>query len=250
MRNQLRAAFYLLSRSAWAKAAVVLPPLCAAFALVGALVNPGAQLTAFSGGLDLAQELVGGMMPALTCLLVVGVSLSDRASGGVRMACCAERGRERFVASRLARAVCVAWAFSVYVLLVRVLLACALGTALPALTGDVVPRVASALLLIAAYATIAQLGSWLVQGIAAVFVLWWLLGLVEFVIWTVVAPYPGDARPLVALRAALVHLLPMISSALVSSGAQLDPLSSFVAPVLWIVLATALSLLLWNRRHV
>lgn len=250
MRNQLRAAFYLLSRSAWAKAAVVLPLIYLGFFCVVALVWPGASVESFPDGQDVAQASLAGAMPVLACVLVAGISAADMTSSGARMACCAERGRAGFVASRLVRAVCVACAFSAYVLLLKVLLACVFGAPPPALPEDTLPRVASALLVIAMYAAITQLVAWVVRGTGRALLALWLLGLVEFVAYAILLPAPGAEGPLVALRVVLVHLLPMTSSALLTSGAPLLPLSSFVTPVLWIALATALSLRLWNRRNV
>lgn len=250
MRNQLRAAFYLLSRSAWAKAAVVLPLIYFGFFGVCALLSPGTTIQQFPDGRDAIQTLLAGVTPVLACVLVAGVSAADMTSGGARMACCAERGRAGFVASRLVRAVCVAWAFSAYVLLLKVLLACVFGAPPPALPEDTLPRVASALLVIAMYAAITQLVAWVVRGTGRTLLALWLLAGVEFVAYAILLPVPGAEGPLVALRVALVHLLPTTSSALLSSGAQLLPLSSFVTPVLWIALATALSLRLWNRRNV
>lgn len=93
MRNQLRAAFYLLSRSAYLKGAVVLTVLMQGFRIW--MVLNGASF-------GLQDSLLGDYLVRFFCCLVpVGMAGLDQHDHAWRSSCSSESGRVSYMASRM-----------------------------------------------------------------------------------------------------------------------------------------------------
>ena len=98
LRNQLRAALFLASRSAYVKGAFVLPALLMAWMVAVLFLSDGTAWTtyelAFSGLLS-----VGPIFG--TSFATLGLVAHDRDSGGLRASVGSEGGRTGYVASRI-----------------------------------------------------------------------------------------------------------------------------------------------------
>lgn len=263
MGNQLRAAFYLLARNPWAMAAVVVPAVAAALSLAidAVYLSQGVGVaisldTTLPLGPSLAQGLSQGMAFLLVMLAVLGLASADLARGGVRMACATDRGRDGFVASRFVRTLGVSVGLGVYILVLRLLslaIEAFISRSAPRLSfsPDDALRVLDALLLVAAYAEMAQLVCWAVGGgVAQGLVGCFLLGMLEFLAYSLLQGQMLSGRPLSGLFDALSRLLPCSGMQAVVDASAEPTFAWLLVPVLWLVVACALSRWLWARRAV
>lgn len=106
LANQLRAALYLASRSAYVKGAFVLPALFVVPTILLELLFPDADMHVIFEGSLLSLVRTGALYG--TCLAMVGIVTHDVSSGGVRAATLTACGREGYVASRVILALVLA----------------------------------------------------------------------------------------------------------------------------------------------
>ena len=106
LANQLRAALYLASRSAYVKGAFVLPALFVVPTILLELLFPDADMHVIFEGSLLSLVRTGALYG--TCLAMVGIVTHDVSSGGLRAATLTARGREGYVASRVILALVLA----------------------------------------------------------------------------------------------------------------------------------------------
>ena len=106
LANQLRAALYLASRSAYVKGAFVLPALFVVPTILLELLFPDADMHVIFEGSLLSLVRTGALYG--TCLAMVGIVTHDVSSGGMRSATLTACGREGYVASRVILALVLA----------------------------------------------------------------------------------------------------------------------------------------------
>ena len=106
LANQLRAALYLASRSAYVKGAFVLPALSIVPITLLELLFPDGDTHVIFEGSVLALVRTGALFG--TCLAMAGIVTHDVSSGGLRAAALTPRGREGYVASRVILALVLA----------------------------------------------------------------------------------------------------------------------------------------------
>ena len=106
LANQLRAALYLASRSAYVKGAFVLPALFVVPTILLELLFPDADMHVIFEGSLLSLVRTGALYG--TCLAMVGIVTHDVSSGGMRAAILTACGREGYVASRVILALVLA----------------------------------------------------------------------------------------------------------------------------------------------
>lgn len=98
LANQLRAALYLASRSAYVKGAFALPALLIAWMVVVLFLSDGTAWTTY----ELAFALLLSVGPIFgTSFATLGLVAHDRDSGGLRASVGSEGGRTGYVASRI-----------------------------------------------------------------------------------------------------------------------------------------------------
>ncbi len=265
MGNQLRASLYVLSRSPWAILAAIVPALCGVAGVVLGVTSQAATSAGVASvlslgiaqmaDLSLAEALLHDSTLMLVMVVVLGLA-SDDLVGGVRMACAAERGRGGYVDSRFARALGVSVALGAYtaaaLLLPGVATAWAAGDPAPVtLSADDALRALGAFLLLAAYAEIAQLVCWAVDGgVAQGLMGCFLLGMLEFLAFQCLQGLALPDRPLAGLFDTLCRLLPLSCAQAFTDASAAPSLAALAVPVLWLALAHALSRRLWARRSV
>lgn len=259
MTNQLRAAFYLLVRSAWVKGCAVLVVLFQLYRVW--MFVEGARF-----GLQDAL-IVNGVTPMACCLLAVGLGMADQRSHGLRSAALAENGRRDYVASRF---VAVAAASAGLVVLTIVLdLAASVVPGLSVLASSVEMNEPGRLLGHALTCVLFAEASllfclWLQRWtalVAALMVARGFLGLLVALPVLVLgnAFYIGASDPMDTVRLIdrICWYLPggNFGNTVVSYSGQpnflllpLDPMALWVMPVVWTLVAYAIAQLVMARR--
>ena len=251
MRNQLRAALYLLLHDAYLKGAVAITAL---LPLASALVTliPGVSPITFESVLASAV----GAANFGASFAMVGLVAHDLASGGLRAACLAPRGRLRYVASRAVLAGVVSVALMLWAVVVAAVLLVFPGVYVghPDALAELVGVIGVRVLVAWAYAAIAMLLTWASRrerGMGGVFLISLavsagILGLLVQMLPVMVAQLFSQklgSSLLDGLRAVLLYPL-------VESFAVVDPLRSVALPLVYVAVASALSCRLWARRAV
>ncbi|OUP39190.1 hypothetical protein [Olsenella sp. An188] len=251
MRNQLRAALYLLLHDAYPKGAVAITAL---LPLVFALTTliPGVDPVTF-------EYVLSGAVGAANfgaSFAMVGLVAHDLASGGLRAACLAPRGRQRYVVSRAVLAGVVSVALMLWAVVFSAVLLVFPGVyvAYSDALGELVGVVGARVLVAWAYATIATLLTWVSRrerGMGGVFLI--SLAVSAGILGLLVQTLPVMVAQLFSqeLGSALLDGLRFVLLyPLVESFAVVDPLRSVALPLVYLVAASALSCRLWARRAV
>ncbi len=272
MLNQIRSTLYLLSRDAYLKGAVVLPMLVLAVMLgIPALValNGTSTMAVLWGSLVRMLLSVGTVFGS--AFAMTGLVTHDTATRGLRAACLAERGRGRYVASRLLAAGAVALALAAWSSLLA--LVCRLLPGVsgysplmvpssadgPASLGELVPWALVAAFVGWAYSAVGMLLVWAREdglGFLGVCVLTFLLvsGILESLLSTLalIVCAALSADPTVQLGL-FVSCLPSGAWAMgalpLVSGDSARAALVLVVPLVWVALGGALSWARLARRN-
>lgn len=241
MRNQLRAALYLISRDAYAKGAVV---------MVALAVLRWLPMALFSKNLTVSFELLlnWGLNATVffSCFAALGLASHDRRDRGYRSACLAERGRVRHaLASALALGILVA-----ALTLLAVALAL-LSCALPRVTfdgtppGELVALVVEWALVAWVFAALGGLIGTGVRGMGSNLVVALLLtgGGIRVLVQMAVllasyAAYAITGTVVIDLAEALAAIDALMLRPLLQGFAVTDYLSAFALPAVYLVLIT------------
>lgn len=272
MLNQIRSTVYLLSRDAYLKGAVVLPVLVTVVALgVPALATMNGTGTMMVSWSSLARTLLSVGVVFGTAFAMTGLVTHDTATRGLRAACLAERGRGRYVASRLLAAGAMALALAAWSSLLALVGGLLPGVSDcsslmvpstaggPASLGELVPWALVAALVGWAYAAVGMLLVWAREdglGFLGVCVLTFLLvsGILESLLSTlaliVCATLAADPTVQLGL---FVSCLPSGAWAMgalpLVSGDSARAALVLVVPLVWVALGGALSWARLARRN-
>lgn len=255
MRNQLRAAFYLLSRSSYLKGAVAVTVLIAAFRIWVGLTAPADANVSF------AQEnsvfgrgvILGGFAPFVCCVVAAGMAGADRKTGAVRMACSTDQGRTQYATSRFVL-VLIQTATICLLTMATGLLVWAV-TGIPIDTLDygspwIALRLPSSILLVAVYAQVIQLFCWLARS-TALSVLVAYVGVGFVWLFSLYLDQQAFFYPALAPLFEFIKLGTLFPSlkAVGAAGAS-DVLLLLVVPCACLALTYALGRLFWAKRAV
>ena len=178
LANQLRAALYLASRSAYVKGAFVLPALFVVPTILLELLFPDADMHVIFEGSLLSLIRTGALYG--TCLAMVGIVTHDVSSGGMRAATLTARGREGYVASRVILALVLAVLLGLWSALLSISLLLAPGATFEGMpTGELALRVVAHILMGWTYAVFGMLLLWpsrRTRGFASAFFVALILG--------------------------------------------------------------------------
>lgn len=238
MRNQLRAAFYLLSRSACIKLAFV----------VLAIAGTWRMFVAYTGAFELTVTLdsfASSWAPAICLLAATYPIFAEERSHGIRSALCSEHGRARYAVSRqLTVASCVMLLMGV-ALVFRLITWGKLGlvsrdaSSEGGALGEAM-RLVSLLLVVVAWANLGLLACWASRrwGVAAVLMVLALSGLSWFIVLTI-----NSYLYLSIPDGFLLHS----SWRAIAEGSS-DPVALVFVPLVWIAIESALAQWLWARK--
>ena len=171
LANQLRAALYLASRSAYVKGAFVLPALFVVPTILLELLFPDADMHVIFEGSLLSLVRTGALYG--TCLAMVGIVTHDVSSGGMRAATLTACGREGYVASRVILALVLAVLLGLWSALLNIPLLLGPSVAFEGTpAGELVLRAVACVLVGWTYAVFGMLLLWLARrarGFASAF---------------------------------------------------------------------------------
>lgn len=256
MRSQLRAALYLLSRSAYLKGAVVMTVLIAAFRIwVWFTASPEANVsfTSSTGGIFGKGPILESIAPFICCMVAAGMAGADRKAVAVRMACSTDQGRAHYAASRFVlvlvqtTAVCL---LTVVMGLVVWAVTCLPVDSLDYRSPWIALWLLSSILMVATYAQVIQLLCWLTKSTAfSVFMAYLGMVLVQVfsqeLVWRA-GLYP-DLAPLLEFFN-LGTLIPSVR-AVGATGAP-NLLLLLAVPCVCLAITYALGQLFWAKRAV
>lgn len=178
LANQLRAALYLASRSAYVKGAFVLPALFVVPTVLLELLFPDADMHVIFEGSLLSLVRTGALYG--TCLAMVGIVTHDVSSGGMRAAALTACGREGYVASRAILALVLAVLLGLWSALLNIPLLLGPSVAFEGTpAGELVLRAVACVLVGWTYAVFGMLLLWLsrrTRGFASAFFVALILG--------------------------------------------------------------------------
>ena len=178
LANQLRAALYLASRSAFVKGAFVLPALFVVPTILLELLFPDADMHVIFEGSLLGLVRMGALFG--TCLAMAGIVTHDVSSGGLRAAILTACGREGYVASRVILALVLAVLLGLWSALLNIPLLLGPSVAFEGTpAGELVLRAVACVLVGWTYAVFGMLLLWLsrrTRGFASAFFVALILG--------------------------------------------------------------------------
>ena len=241
LANQLRAALYLASRSAYVKGVFVLPALSIVPIILLELLFPDADMHMIFEGSALAlvrREALFG-----TCLAMAGIVTHDVSSGGLRAAALTARGREGYVASRVILALVLAVLLGLWSALLNIPLLLGPSVVTGMIPADEMVLRAVAYVLVGwAYAVFGMLLLWLSRrprGFALVFFMAIILGagllnVVFFVPAMVLIPFSQELA-----NEAFQLIVPIMPSSLLgdyfAADARLVVLPAVYVTVCWVL---------------
>lgn len=239
MGNQTRAAFYLLTRSAYAKGEVVIQVLYG-LALLGVSIVPGQQVMS----LAMLVTNMGSLLPFTACYLSAVFVRAGLPQRGSRAAVLSREGRMRYVASRLVVVIASACTLGVVTAVFCLVAGCRwlgvlFGFVAASRSAELATCASQAcvqLLVACAYAALAAMLEWLSKrGISPLAVMVLLpIGVIE--VFAVVLPLmllDQYLAPNGALMGALQYLPHEIRSGMVEA----TPLCALGAAFIWVALA-------------
>ena len=225
LRNQLRAALYLASRDAYVKGAFVLPALWVLATLLTILLTP--QNADMHLVISFEQSLFTIMNAGAvfgTCFAVVGITVHDLSSGGLRASIATGRGRADYVATRMILALPLSVVLTAWAVLLGLILLLAPGAQLGGMPlGELVLRALASVLVGWTYAAFGLLLSRRSRGfgttlLISIMLAGGLLNLALLIPMAVAVPFSQElAYDLAQL------LMPLQPAALLGASAELDP---------------------------
>ena len=246
LRNQLRAALYLASRDAYVKGAFVLPALWVLATLLTILLTP--QNADMHLVISFEQSLFTIMNAGAvfgTCFAVVGITVHDLSSDGLRASIAAGRGRADYVATRMILALLLSVVLTAWAVLLGLILLLAPGAQLGGMPlGELVLRALASVLVGWTYAAFGLLLLWLSRRsrgfgttlLISIMLAGGLLNLALLIPMAVAVPFSQElAYDLAQL------LMPLQPAALLGASAVLDP-----GPV---VMCAAFIVAFWAISH-
>ena len=246
LRNQLRAALYLASRDAYVKGAFVLPALWVLATLLTILLTP--QNADMHLVISFEQSLFTIMNAGAvfgTCFAVVGITVHDLSSGGLRASIATGRGRADYVATRMILALLLSVVLTAWAVLLGLILLLAPGAQLGGMPlGELVLRALASVLVGWTYAAFGLLLLWLSRRsrgfgttlLISIMLAGGLLNLALLIPMAAAVPFSQElAYDLAQL------LMPLQPAALLDASAVLDP-----GPV---VMCAAFIVAFWAISH-
>lgn len=256
MRSQLRAALYLLSRSAYLKGAVVVTALIAAFRIWVWFTaqGTGASVSFASGGSPYGKgPILESMAPFICCVVAAGMVGADRKAGAVRMACSSDQGRSHYAASRFVLVLAQTAAVCLLTVVMGLLVWAVTGLPVDSLdyrSPWVALWLLSSVLIVAVYAQVIQLFCWLTKSTAlSVFMAYLGSGFVLFLslYFDQQAYFYPDLAPVFEFLN-LGTLVPSLRA--VGATGVPDVLLLLVVPCVCLAITYALGQLFWAKRAV